>query len=188
MNHEELTPEERAAFDELSNFKLPPASLEARVINELKNQGLIEKQKTMNIYLKWTASVAASVLIFFAGSYWGKQSIENSDIDPNLAYMLILHEDESFRPGDPMAMFEEYGNWMQDIIDRGIKITGHELDNEAVMVKASSETHFGEEATERTSGYFIVEAESREEALEIARKNPHVKYGGTIELKPYVVR
>ena len=189
MENEGLTEEERAAFEKLSNYAAPPDHLETSVIDALKREGLIKtKTITMNTNLKWVASVAASILIFFAGTYWGKQSVNAVEIDPNLGYMLILHEDEDFRPGDPMAMFEEYGAWMQNTSQSGVIITGQELSNKAVMVNSASEVSLGEEAAERISGYFIIEAKSEQEALKVARANPHVKYGGTIELKPFIVR
>ncbi len=189
MENGGLTPEEREAFDRLSSHKTPPVELEAKVISALKEEGLIKtKTVVMNTNLKWAISIAASVLIFFAGSYWGKQSLSTSAINPTLGYMLILHEDENFQPGDPMAMFEEYSTWMQNTDESGITISGQELSPEAVLVKSNNSISLDEEASERITGYFILEAKTKEEALKVARLNPHIKYGGTIEVKPFMVR
>jgi hypothetical protein len=40
----------------------------------------------------------------------------------------------------------------------------------------------------RTTGYFLVEANSFEDAIAVAAANPHIKYGGSIEVKPFMVR
>ena len=45
---EDLTPEEKAAFESLATHQIPPFSLEDQVVSALKNEGLIEKKKTLN--------------------------------------------------------------------------------------------------------------------------------------------
>ena len=32
-------------------------------------------------------------------------------------------------------------------------------------------------------GYFLIQAESYEEAVRVARQSPHIAYGGTIEVR-----
>lgn len=182
-----LTPEEKSAFEALPNIMEPPLHLEDTVVTALKEEGLIKKQRTMHTYFKYAAGLAASVLIFFAGNFLGKQN-NLVEIDPLQGYMMILKEDAAFQPGDPMAMFEEYAAWMNNLYDKGIKITGQELKNEAWSVTKAGSRALGQEADTKVTGYFLIEAKSEEEALAVVRDNPHLKYGGTIELKAFMNR
>lgn len=189
MNREELSAAEKKLFQELKREESPPRSLEKKIINELINQGEIKKTNNMNNYVKWAASIAALVLFFLGGMYFEKSSAAHIvEIEPTKGYILLLHEDENFRPGDPMAMFEEYKTWMETTFGRGVKIDGQELKNEATLVTRETQTPLLENEVERTTGYFILEASSYEEAVAVAMENPHVKYGGTVEVKPFMVR
>lgn len=187
MEEFELTPEEKKAFEALADQQPPSAFLEEKIVNALKDEGLIKKQVTMNQFVKYTVAVAASVLLFLAGTFTAKQSGTVVEIDPMKGYMMILKEDQGFRPGDPMEMFNEYAAWMNATGERGVKITGQELQNEAWRLSADGTTNLNNQEV-RTTGYFIIEAATAEEALAVAQDNPHLKYGGTIELKAYMNR
>ena len=185
---EELSAYEKKIFSQLKKEEMPSPELEKRLIRQLKSENLIKNTLTMNTYLKWAASIAAAVLIFFVGNMVGKRSSVIS-IDPNLGYMLILHEDEKFQPGEPYEMFREYAQWMNNTFEKGISITGQELKNEATWIDAEKNVeHLTASATNKVTGYFVLEARSLEEALEVAKNNPHIKYGGSIEVKQYMVR
>lgn len=188
MKEDQLTEVEKKLFAELSKESTPPGSLEDSIVRQLTLEGLITKKKTMNVYVKWAASIAASLLLFFGGMWVGRTTSSQIAIEPTNGYMLLLHEGPGFTSGDPMEMFAEYRAWMINTYNKGLKITGQELRNEATLVAKSGVLQVGEEVEERTTGYFLLEAESMEEALEVARANPHIKYGGTIEVKPYMVR
>lgn len=187
MEQDDLTPEEKAAFEALSSHSTPPPQLEDKVVNALKTEGLI-KQNTMNIYLKYAAGIAASIIIFFAGNLVGKQAGDVVEIDPLQGYMMILKEDVNFTPGDPMEMFNEYAGWMNGLYEKGIKITGQELKNEAWAVTNSGTTSLDGAVDTRITGYFLIQAKTEEEALAVVRDNPHLKYGGSIELKAFMNR
>ena len=61
-----LTPEEKEAFESLDKFKLPDASLENRIIEQLKFDDLIMEQKPKRSY---TFAIAASVVIVAVAGY-----------------------------------------------------------------------------------------------------------------------
>lgn len=186
MDQEELTPEEQAAFRAMASAQRPPSSLEDNIVAELKNEGLIKKTRTMNSYIKYAVGIAASVIIFFAGNIVGKQSGSVPEIDPLNGYIMILKEDANFQPGDPMQMFEEYASWMNGLYSKGVKISGQELKNEALEVTASATVSLDNDL--RTTGYFVIETKTKEEALAVVKDNPHLKYGGIIELKAFMNR
>ncbi len=188
MSEDRLSEKEQKLFDQLERVKEPPTDLEAKIIKQLKSEGQIINTKPMNTTVKWISGIAASVLLFLGGMYFGQSGQEQLAIEPTKGYMLILHEEEDFSPGDPMEMFEEYGAWMQRTFERGVKITGQELKNEASVVKGNQVSFMNEDVSRKTTGYFILEASSIEEAIEVAKENPHVKYGGIVEVKSFMVR
>lgn len=188
MSEDKLNKIEEQLFESLEREQQPPAHLEEQLVTQLKFEGHIKSNK-MNNLVKWVAGVAAAGLIFLAGSWYGQSNNRSLAIAPERGYMLLLHEDENFAPGDPMEMFHEYAAWMDSTFARGVTITGQELVNESILVKSSEPLKFlGNEVDTRTTGYFILEAKSMEEALAVAQANPHVKYGGTVEVKQYMVR
>ena len=187
MKEDHLSDAEKKLFKGLSSSIIPPKDLEKRVIAQLINDGQINKSPTMNTYIKWVAAIAASVLLFLGGMYFGKSNSIN--IEPTLGYMLLLHENQEFQPGDAMEMFEEYSAWMNNTFKRGVKITGQELQNDAAIISNKFPVKYLDGSQDsRTTGYFILEAQSLEDALAVAQENPHVKYGGTVEVKSFLVR
>lgn len=188
MSEEHLNENDQRLYDQLENELQPPAHIEEQLVNQLKFEGHIEESKMNNIG-RIIIGIAASILLFLGGTWYGKSSTEPISITPEMGYMLLLHEDERFTPGDPMDMFQEYAAWMENTFAKGVKITGQELANEAVLVrKGIPNINQGTETNERTTGYFILEANSLQEAIAVAQENPHVKYGGTVEVKAYMVR
>lgn len=188
MKEEYLNENDQRLFDQLEKELQPPVYLEDQLVNQLKFEGHIKENK-MNSMGKIIIAIAASILLFLGGTWYGKSTNNQISITPEMGYMLLLHEDERFVPGEPMEMFQEYATWMENTFARGVKITGQELVNEAVLIrKGVPQVNRGEEAEVKTTGYFILEANSLEEAIAVAQDNPHVKYGGTVEVKAYMVR
>ena len=187
MKEEQLSEREKALFGQLARTEEPPSSLEDKTMQRLKAKGLL-RISTKTRYLSWMVGIAASVAAFFLGIFYQQQTNYNdmATIESTKGYMLLLHEDQSFQSGDPMEMFNEYARWMENAMEQGVQITGQELNPEATLVTKSGELE--KQTEEVTTGFFIVEAESMDEAIKIAKANPHVKYGGTIEVKPYMVR
>ena len=185
---DELTPEERAAFEALAKEKQPPAYLEDQVVAALQKEDLIKTTTTMNVYLRYAMGIAASVLLFFTGNLVGRQAGGDAEINPLYGYMMILKEDARFQPGDPQAMFEEYAAWMEGLYNKGIKINGQELQPNALNVSQETVEPLKPDADSRVTGYFLIEAKSEAEALAVVKDNPHLKYGGTIELKAFMNR
>ncbi|CAE7292101.1 unnamed protein product [Symbiodinium microadriaticum] len=64
-----------------------------------------------------------------------------------------------------MEMFAEYKTWMENTFEKGIKITGQELKEEAVVVGNSGNIQ-SSTANKKTTGYFILEAETLEAAVQ----------------------
>ena len=190
MREDKLSEAERRLFNSLEKELQPPGSLEAKIVSQLYGEGLIKNNKPKKRYMRIVMAVAAAILIFIGGIYADRESsISPVSINPERGYMLILYEDQNFRAGDPETMAKEYGQWMQNTLERGVKITGQELDQRATVVGNEGQVTRVEPCNEgKITGYFILEANSLRDALVVARDNPHTKYGGTIAVKSFMVR
>src|SRR5262245_37994600 len=108
-------------------------------------------------------------------------------------FMLLLHENPSdftgLGPQELKKIIEEYRGWRQDMTATGRLIAGQKLKDEGgrhlsargreVLV---TDGPFAE-AKEVLGGYFLVNASSYDEAVEIAKQCPHLRYNGRIEIR-----
>jgi hypothetical protein len=95
MKDEELTPEERRAFDALPCERIPNHALEERTVQALRGRGLLGSPARPGILVqaKWLAVAAAAVAVvvgsFALGLHTGSRQTERA--------MLAMHEQDSLR-------------------------------------------------------------------------------------------
>jgi hypothetical protein len=80
----------------------------------------------------------------------------------------------------------EYTAWAGSLAQRGYLVDGAELSSSGVLL-ASSQSRTDAVPTSSQgvlAGYFIIRAADRDEAERIARECPHLKYRGTVSLRP----
>lgn len=160
----------------------PDPGLEDRTIEKLVRSGLIRKDATMK-QLGWVLRLTAAIVILGAGIFIGAKMFNAAPAE-QYSYLLLLHEDESYENGDEGTRFAEYGNWMRNLQQEHIAITGEKLDNAMTMCdKDDAKT---EEATASVTGFFMIRVSSKEDAVRIAMESPHVKHGGKIEIREIV--
>ena len=183
---EELSAEEREAFDRLAREKQPPALLETQVIRTLKEAQLLRQPTThwRHRAPRVVGLLAASLLLFFGGAvvganWWGTRAPRPGPGSPK--FMLVLN---SGAPSQPRSLeevkriVEEYRGWASGLRQQGISVEGEKLKEEIRIV--------GEDQTrqqKRISGFFLIGAHDFDEAVQIASGCPHLKYGGTIEVR-----
>lgn len=108
-------------------------------------------------------------------------------------YMLLLHENPSAfaeaTPDEMQSVIGEYVAWRQKLASEKRLVGGEKLKDEGgrhLVTRGSAvvvtDGPFAE-AKEVLGGYFTVEASSYDEAVEIAKTCPHLKYEGRIELR-----
>ena len=95
--------------------------------------------------------------------------------------------DEILSPEDRQNAEKQFYDWFDRLANEG-KITkrGHRLAPEGKILsgrKALTDGPFPE-SKEAIAGYWIIQAESLEEAVEIAQGDPLLDYGHTVELRP----
>ena len=108
-------------------------------------------------------------------------------------YMLLLHEQpmdySQFSPEQIEAVIGEYIAWRKKIEADGKYVGSDKLKDEGgrhlVGINGDFRVTDGPyaEAKEVIGGYYTISANDYEEAVEISRSCPHLKYGGRIELR-----
>jgi hypothetical protein len=113
-----------------------------------------------------------------------------------MKYMLAIYSDESdlaaMTDQDRGAMYAEYAQFAEDMGRRGMMIDGAELRPTSAAVRVRdgralvTDGPFAE-TKEQLGGYFVVDCESIDDAIEAAGKIPSAR-NGSIEVRPLVER
>jgi hypothetical protein len=137
----------------------PPAGLDRKIVQALRREGLL-KRRPVAAYL----AVAAAVLIavFFL---W-----QRAQTPAAATYILLLYETPQFQGGNRA----EYGQWARQM--RPLVVGGEELGDANVLAGTTSQL----------AGYFLIAAPNDERAREVAQACPHLRHGGTVELRRIV--
>jgi hypothetical protein len=106
-------------------------------------------------------------------------------------YMLFLREDlQAVKQMSPEAMqadIDEYMGWVEELAKTGHFLSGEPLEPEGTYIRSAEQLQTDGpfiEAKEAISGYFLIQAETPEQAVEIAKSCPILKNGGAIEVRP----
>jgi len=104
-------------------------------------------------------------------------------------YLLILHNDpkifqsEGMSPQQMQEIFGKYKAWRDRVTASGRLVGGNKLENGTgrVMRGEGGKVHITDgpyaESKEVIGGYFMVTAETYEDAVELARDCPHLEFG-----------
>ena len=169
----------------LQTESIPPAGLEERIVSNLRERQLIQLRPEKMITPYRLIAVAACLVSFVAGmSYQKMRSTSAATVSMSEStFVLFLLEGSSYQDAQGQEQQQErisaYRNWAIDLRKQGIPVSGTKLQDEKNLLGEIVE----ETVQEEISGYFLIDAESREEALAIARKCPHLQFGGRIEVR-----
>ncbi len=185
---DELGAEERQALGRLVREKTPPPALEERVVEALKSAGVLRPRRRS----VWSSSapraalaVAASLLFFVLGALAGARWVSKPEQSDAPQFMLVLRS--APEQSGPLALEEitrrvrEYGDWAGRLRQQGVRVEGERLAREARFLRGAASEN--ESDAEVIAGYFLIEARDYEQAVKLAEGCPHLKYGGTIEVR-----
>ena len=97
-----------------------------------------------------------------------------------------MTSDESLFPESIRNAKKRFSDWFDRMVQEGKIQRGHRLAPEGAVLagqKAITDGPFAE-SKESIAGYWIIQAGSLEEAVEIARGDPLLDYGHTVEVRP----
>ena len=164
---------------------VPSDRLEANVIAALRKQKLFGHQGPLK---RWGWRIAASFVLLYSLGFVTHILLQKSSDVTEYSYMLVLHEDDQFQTdASPQQMFSEYAQWMKKVNDSGINIEGQELALPSSLLQSERNgMKVNQSISSRVTGYFLMDTDSYEKAIQIASQSPHLKYGGKIEVKEIV--
>jgi hypothetical protein len=112
---------------------------------------------------------------------------------PKQKYLLLLHGPA--RPanaGPPTAadsaaeraIVDEYRAWATSLANAGSLVTAEKLaDQPLTMLIADREVQMPRNTPEELGGFFLIQAADSAEAFRIARNCPHLRHGGTVQVR-----
>ena len=108
-----------------------------------------------------------------------------------MKYALFLYDREDFQemgPDEQAAVMAEYAAYSETLEKAGAHVFGEPLDHSSAArtLKASGAVEDGpySDTKEQLGGFYIIEADSLDAALEWARQCPSHRHGGLIEVRP----
>jgi hypothetical protein len=106
-------------------------------------------------------------------------------------YMLLFRGndwDKGLSPEEIQRVTGEFMAWFQRLSNEGRVKAASPLENEGKIISGKKGRTVADgpfaESKEAIGGYFLIEASSLEEAVEVGRECPTLEYGGKVEVRP----
>ena len=159
-----------------------------RIAAALQHAALTPKpERTIMRTSLLAAALLAGVLIGGAGVTLRSRTASNAPAESGSMFLLLLHESSSSHEQVTAAQMDsivnEYRGWAMRLRDEQKLVGAEKLRDEAGRWLEPSGKLTVSEPDEHVSGYFVVRAPDYDAAVAIARASPHLKYGGTIEVR-----
>ncbi len=172
----------RERFDPLTREDPVEKRTQDRTVTALRAARLLRSGGPSGSLLRTLRLIAATVVLFLAGAFWGARPDTGTGEPPLPRYALLLLEDSTFSGTATVghdSLVAEYAAWAGELAGTGSLVVGEELDQASYPLG-----EVGPGAADRVTGLFVIAAESLERALDIARRCPHLRYGGGIVVRP----
>jgi len=132
--------------------------------------------------------VAAALALLLGGGLVGRLTVEPPAVvlppgPPSQAYLLVIRGDEPNRRFPERRLEGEYRDWAVDLAGEGKLIAAQRLRDDGGRWVRDLAPPDEDPATLALRGYFLIYADSYDEAVRLARESPHIAYGGTIEVR-----
>jgi hypothetical protein len=190
----ELAPAEAAALRALRSGPSVPAEMEDRVVAALHDEGLLAGGSRSRAprarperLAAWIGAGLAASLSAFAVGWWVRGAVPVAAPSGD-AYVLLLHDTGVALPAaEEGRLVAEYGAWAADLRRRGVDIDGEKLEDSRTLLDAGRSRVDPGPSRGALAGYFVVRAASPEAALAVAEGCPHLRHGGSVELRRIAV-
>lgn len=185
MTNDPLTPQDHEDLTRLPQEIEPPGNLEARTVASLRASGALAHGPRIRPAWRSTVQIAAAIALLAGGFLAGRLStvapVASPDADAS-RYLLLLYGGDTAADDEEeeQARVQEYATWAESLRQAGQLVGADRL---AARVDVLGSAADPAPATSPPSGYFMVRAASRDEALAIAAACPHIRYGGTVVVR-----
>jgi hypothetical protein len=198
---DQLTAREREAFALLPTETAPPDFLEQEIVHELKQAQLIRSGRSVEWWplskLAYAAGLclACVALGVALGVLWGVKRTAGTtapSIDQESGQFMLMLRTSANEPLDrspeELERVKEYSAWARKIRQAGLLVDGEKLTSETRIInlvdgKSVVSGNQIDPNEKPIAGYFLIRATDYQEAIGIAEDCPHLKYGGTIEIR-----
>ena len=181
------TDAERKALDALSREESPPREVEDRIVHALRRRGLLRPSSDRRGWLALGA-VAAGILLVLAGYAAGRSAARRAPAPSSPRFALLLlrgSEPIAAQPAEEAGRVAEYREWARGLARGGRFVEGEKLEDRGARLRSPSEAGDATSpSADEVRGFFVISARSFEDALAVARGCPHLRYGGTILVRP----
>lgn len=172
----------------------PPPEVEERVVAALRDEGLIGRAREPRARTPGLRfAMAATVVMAALGGWMARGLADSAPLPPEgtREYLVLLSEPEGLdttKSGPELV--DEYRQWGGRLGREGRLVTARRLldggrrltDGSAAPVALSVHT-----SQSQATGFFLIRAESWEQAADLVQDSPHLRYGGVISLREVAV-
>jgi hypothetical protein len=161
----------------------PPAWLEQRVVNSLRERRLLRHPARE---LRAILITAACVACFATGLLLPRLKFPSQSAREQPQYVLLLFQGAGMPASDSKeeaVLVQEYSKWAAKERSAGHLLGGEKLNDASVEIPGSRESQMSK-PDNHLGGYFVITAPDLPAAQAIARTCPHLAHGGSIVLRP----
>ena len=150
----------------------------------LQQQLRTERKERTPMKSSWlVAAVLAGTLLGGAGTELLERTTPSQAQGDQ--FLLLLHENPAqmtIKPEQIQAVVAEYTAWATKLRQDNRLVSAEKLSDDGGRW-LGPQGDMKVKRAESIGGFFLIRAESYEQALTIARQSPHLKYGGVIEVR-----
>jgi hypothetical protein len=132
------------------------------------------------------AALIGCLLLGAVGGYALQRGTTAQPASSGSTFLLLLHEsatsDSKYTPEQMRSIVGEYRDWAQRLDAEKRLVSAEKLGTDSRWL-APDGSQLAIDQAEIVSGFFLLRARDYDEALQLARSSPHLKYGGTIEVR-----
>jgi hypothetical protein len=184
---DEMSEAQRRLSADLARELSPGPDVEDRIVAALRARGLIRTSWTRSRFAARLAAAAAGLALLAAGFAVGRASTPRPGEEPaQTRFALFLLRGAEALPENPVeeaGRVAEYRSWARGLAGAGRFVSGEKLEDRAEQIGAPAGA-VASASEEEVRGFFIISAESFDDALAIARQCPHLRHGGRILVRP----
>jgi hypothetical protein len=111
--------------------------------------------------------------------------------EPAVKYALLIYDDPSAVERAGQGLMQEYDKFANGLVEHGQMRGGEQLSTAVTTLRSDSgKTIVADgpfaETKEQLGGFFLVECDSLDEALQTAGRIPSLRIGGKVEVRPVI--
>lgn len=170
----------------------PPPELEEKVVAALRQRDLIAASSgaaadtRSGRWGRWP--LAAALLIAALGGWIGRGLVPSAEprSERGREFLVLLSEPNGLRTTKSTPeLVGEYGRWASDLADAGRLVSGRHLaeGGRRLSTGANGLTLSEGDQPVLATGFFLIRADSWDEAVDLVDDCPHLAYGGEISLR-----